>query len=204
MAKSKKAKKTQAAKPSAILPNRYPPVLTLYPSDAPAARRNKLINRFSEPLILLRAIGQVRGERTPVEQFFGSEQCVRRRFLRNLCYVCDYMKCGDGTTAMALEERPGMYTSWVAANVDISLKAVPFVEGILRDLGKLLGQVSNETGITPDNFEKRCVEFAWCRIKKELRLLKVATEQSSRILKSTGSQKGWFIPESCRSFYGSY
>lgn len=87
--------------------------------------------------------------------------------------MCDYEKGDDATTAMGLEEHPEMCTFWITANVDASTKVVPFVKDILGDLGKLLGLVLNEKGITPDAFEKKCVEFARCRIKEELRLLRV-------------------------------
>src|SRR5215470_16849587 len=69
----------------------------------------RLKHRFYEAVLLLLVLGQTRGSRTSVH-FSGSQQSVRRRFLNNLCYVCDYVKGGDTTTAIGLEHCPEKYT----------------------------------------------------------------------------------------------
>jgi hypothetical protein len=104
--------------------------------------------------------------------------------------VCDYEKGGNSTTAMGLAERPDVYTIWVAANNDLLKKVLPFVNDVLGDLKKLLGLDSNHARVTPDRLENKCVKFARPRIKKELPLLRTASEKCISNLASTGSQKG--------------
>jgi hypothetical protein len=97
---------------------------------------------------------------------------------------------------MALADHPELYTIWVATNVDVSAKLVPFVLDVLEDLRRLLGLVPNDTGVTPDSFEKRCVEFARCRIKKEVKLLRTVSKNCLSNPRNNSSQKGWLSSES--------
>jgi len=186
MAKTKKSKNHRSVKPSAVERSRRGLTPTQNTTIVSSACRSKLVDRFYEPLVLLRVFGQVREERTPMEQFLGTDKCVRRRFLRNLCYVCDHEKGGDATTAIALSECPELYTFWVAANCNASAKAIPFVKDVMRLLGTLL---RNESGITPDTFVERCVQFAGGRIKDEIRFVMLAINQCSKFL-SPSSKKG--------------
>jgi hypothetical protein len=156
----------------------------------PTICNDKLINRFYEPLVLLKILGQVQGERSPVEAFDGTDQSIRRRLLRNMSYVCDYEKGGDTTTAMALSERPELYTFWVASNVKISKKILNFVENVLRLLKRINGLDSCAPPITSDHLVKTCVDFAQSRIKKELRLLKLRIKQCLDLLRRMNSTEG--------------
>jgi hypothetical protein len=186
-----KGNRRRTAKSPAIAQSQPLPTIARDTSTKSLTQYGKLVNRFYEPLVLLRVLGQVQGDRTFVEPFSGSDQCIRRRFLRNLCYVCDYEKGGDTTTALALAERPDIYTFWVATNVGASPKILPFLEDVLQNLRTTSCFAPDEKGFTPPHIEKKCLEFARSRIKKEISLLKVAAKKCSLMLRRFSSQYGW-------------
>jgi hypothetical protein len=68
-------------------------------------------------------LGKNRGDRVDEEAFESEDDPsnlgrdkLRRSFLRNLAYLCDYEKGGDRTTAIALEQTPQGIVYWSASN----------------------------------------------------------------------------------------
>ncbi|KAK9416379.1 hypothetical protein SUNI508_01796 [Seiridium unicorne] len=130
----------------------------------------RLLARFHEPLILLRALGKTWGEYTPAHQESGTFRSIRRRFLDNLCYICDHKKGGDTTASIGLEEREDRFNFWVASNQN-SVKIADFVEEILRDVKLLGSSLSNREDSKKQQFIHKCIDFAKPRIGKEASLL---------------------------------
>lgn len=81
------------------------------------AEREELLRRFYQPLVLLCTLGQTRGDPDCASLFQDdiadrSLQDVRRTFLTNLAYMCDYDKGGNTVTAIGLEETPQTTAFW--------------------------------------------------------------------------------------------
>jgi hypothetical protein len=193
MAKKANTKKKGAAK--SLAADSPPHILPLPASRLLTTQANpyaKLINRFYEPLILLRKLGQVRGERTSAEQFSGSEKCIKRRFLRNLSYICDYKKGGGTTTAMALSDCPEKQIFWVASNEDASIKIAPFLEEFLGELESLSKIDANRQNLEQRRLERRCIEFASARVKEEFKLLNSVSNECIEFLKKLALSEGRF------------
>src|SRR5947207_9224995 len=82
-------------------------------------RTERLLHRFYEPLVLLRVLDPTRGvqntNRGP-DSTFDTLQDLRRKFLDQLSWTCDYKHGGDTVSAIAAEETPQGTRFWLAAN----------------------------------------------------------------------------------------
>ncbi|GLA56169.1 hypothetical protein AnigIFM63604_005039 [Aspergillus niger] len=138
---------------------------------------NRLLSRFYEPLFLLRVLGQTRGQHTPGPPDHSLEQARRRRFLRNLAYVCDFTKGGSSCTAIGLEDSETCYNFWIASNASGD-KIVEFAKnalGHLKQTTSITGDL--DEGQTNANFISFCLNFAISRVKKERQCLFQAIKQ---------------------------
>jgi len=89
--------------------------------------RPNLQKKFYEALVMMAVLGRNRGTRLQEEEFeeefdaepdpseLGGEK-LRRSFLRNLAYLCDFEPGGDSTTAFVLEKTPQGIVYWFASN----------------------------------------------------------------------------------------
>lgn len=100
--------------------------------------RQKVLRRFYEPLLLLSALGQIRGEgiKAETDSFSSSPniQKVRRSFVDGIAYICAYQKGSPYVTAAALEKTPEGVTVWLAANEEIGHNVIEYLQGILSDI----------------------------------------------------------------------
>lgn len=132
-------------------------------------RRERLLRRFYEPLVLLHTLGSTRGvhtNRLPVSPSDNSlvKDC-RRSFLNELAYVCDYEKGGDTVTAIGLESTPQGCTFWVASNTSPTAKIIPFLKLLLQTLERIANSTAPGQGDKED-IAKLCISFGSRRIKK--------------------------------------
>jgi hypothetical protein len=145
----------------------------------------RLIARFYEPLFLLKALGQTRGEHTPQPTNSDARMEKRRRFLQNLAYVCDFKKGGDSCTAIGLEDCQAGYCFWVASNKE-SDETIPFLNkalGVLRGANSL---PTSDLAATESALTQLCTKFATSRIKLEHKSFqREATKCISRLGKRT-------------------
>ncbi|KAI0439825.1 hypothetical protein F4803DRAFT_553696 [Xylaria telfairii] len=134
---------------------------------------SKLWNRFYEPLILLRVLGQTRGDHSPR----ALEQPLYR-LLDNLSYLCDYDKGGSTTTAIGLEDDPAKYKFWVASN-DAKKAATnaKFLKTALSDVKAILTTPESSRIEAAERFTGRCLNHAKRRIEKEVKLLRREIEK---------------------------
>ncbi|TLS24886.1 hypothetical protein PpBr36_09076 [Pyricularia pennisetigena] len=176
MAGSKANKKFQAGRRKAQQTSHSPPSSS--PSTSPVGpprmdKQVQLLHRFYEPMNLLFALGQTRGEHIKSEDD-GSARFKRRRFLNDLAYIYDLAKGGPATTAIAVEEQANEYIFWFALNAtgEASTNVRLFRESSLRTIRQSL---SREPGATRELLTRRltadCVGAARSRIKEEVRLL---------------------------------
>ena len=123
--------------------------------------RRKVERRFYEPLLLLSALGQMRGERTKSEIITDSLcpniQKLRRNFVDGIAYICSNENGSKCVTAAAIEKTPQGIVVWLAANKKIGKKVVQFLESVLSDIQ----QIS-----TPSDKDSRQKEAE--RMKEEL------------------------------------
>jgi len=95
--------------------------------------RHKVTRRFYEPLLLLHALGPIRGERIKSEIMPDDPESnhiqLRRSFTNAIAYICAYQKEPDYVTAAALEKTSQGIVVWPCTNVDIEEGFVTFFGG---------------------------------------------------------------------------
>ncbi len=105
--------------------------------------RRKVLRRFYEPLLLLSALGQIRGKRIKSEAnndtLSPNIQKLRRSFVDGIAYICAYEKGPSRVTAAALEKTPQEITVWLAANEEVGDKVIQFLDGVLADIQRISG-----------------------------------------------------------------
>lgn len=162
----------------------------------------RLLARFYEPLVLLKLLGQTRGDQKKPPHNGDDDQFRRRRLLETLAYICDVDKGGSTCTAVAIEETDHKYVFWFAVN---SRSEIPRAV-----LGFALGYLSDMlAGLHPDDgvLLEQCVTYASLRIKKEVKGLRSAIKGCLERLESSkpGMRYDSFIyladlPHRCTSF----
>ena len=134
--------------------------------------RERQLSRFYEPLVLLYTLGSTRGEHTAAALSPDENICelplkeLRRRFLSELAYVCDYDKGGDTATAIGLESTPQRYVFWVGANTNPQKRIVPFLETLLAKLRDISTAATSKAPEEADNIAIECIKFGTPRINK--------------------------------------
>jgi hypothetical protein len=130
MAKRKKHSNTRSSPETNAVPPKQPRL------DS----RARLLSRFYEPLVLLYTLGRTRGQRTcvtmpPREDLVHLPiKDLRRIFLTELAYMCDYDKGDETVTALRLESTPERYIFWVASNAGSTTKTNNFLVSLLTKI----------------------------------------------------------------------
>jgi hypothetical protein len=143
-------------------------------TDLPTSNLSpKLLHRFYEALGLLFALGTARGEHKTLPSFEQVDslaaQQLRRQFLDELAFLCDYQKGGDSCTAIALGQTPQHWVFWVASNKCPERLIVPFLTGLLEILEGAHGKRDDQL-LMRDIF-RVSVTFARERIKTYAKFL---------------------------------
>ena len=154
----------------------------------------RLLYRFYEPLLLLHTLGPTTGEHSqPTDSTHAipqSRQALRRRFLDDLAYFCDYEKGGDTVTALAIESRPQGPIFWLASNAKSGSKVKGFLTEVLNDLGQI-SSLNDVDQVRPTvKLVNKAITFGTRRIKKYCSLLKPLLLRASKVLALRGSAKG--------------
>ena len=97
----------------------------------------RLLSRFYEPLVLLHVLD--RNSAQPISHCPSEDQAtcslqlreLRRNFLEQLAYICDFSKGGDTVTAIALEAHPSGVIYWVASNEGPCKRVILFLHETL-------------------------------------------------------------------------
>jgi hypothetical protein len=152
----------------------------------PIPLRRKVLRRFYEPLLLLNALGQVRGSRIKPDLSSNAtvlnHRKIRRSFADGIAYICAYRKEPDYVTAVALERTPQGIDIWVAANANIEPNVVEFLNGILKDLS----YISRQGGVMErhraalharDDFTRKVITFNIPRILEYLKMIRKRVEE---------------------------
>lgn len=131
----------------------------------------RVLSRFYETLILLSLIGSVQGPHLAINHDPSSLSATRRRFLRNLAFVCDFDKGGRSTSAIAVEEDVNCYRFWLASNEGADDRVAEFLASVLEKLRHIVGLPLDEREGHEAEFAERCANFSSLRLRKETRIL---------------------------------
>lgn len=172
----------------------------------PVPVRMKLHRRFYEAIAMLHVLGSNRGERIEEEEEenFDSEDessgpgtCrLRRSFIENLAYLCDYETGGDSTTAIALQHTHQGIVYWVASNSrpacgpDTKDKTERFLQDILQDLEVLEGCTQEVREQIEAKLFEKCVAFSATRIATYIKSLKSTINSVLGLLKDSEERLG--------------
>jgi hypothetical protein len=138
--------------------------LSIYHQLAMATATNKIVplrykvaRRFYEPLLLLHALGTIRGGRIKPEivpETTGTNHTqIRRSFADTIAYICAYKKGPDYVTAAALEKTPRGVVVWLAANSEIG-------ENVKVFLGDVLAQVRDVVDLDDMEEQQQAAQLA--------------------------------------------
>lgn len=131
--------------------------------------QTRQLSRFYEPIILLHTLGSTRREHTSTALPFQDDvshlptKDLRRKFLTELAYMCDYDKGGDTVTAIGLESTPQRCIFWVASNSCPKGKILPFLESLLASLKHNSATTAAQGS---EEIAEQCIKFATPRVKK--------------------------------------
>jgi hypothetical protein len=131
---------------------------------------SSLLACFYEVLFLSRILGQTRGSHTRQPHIANAAAEARRKFLQNLCFICDFKKGGDSCTPIGLEECTGKYQFWVSSNKKTA-EIVIFLNKALELLRVISLLRGPKSGTRESEFIEVCTGFAKTRIKEEQRML---------------------------------
>jgi hypothetical protein len=164
MAKPKRGSKA-SPRADSVLPN--------HPRTNPQER---LLGRFYEPLVLLYTLGPTRGDHVPTAVPLRDNIAhlplldLRRMFLSDLAYICDYDKGGETVTVIGLQSTPQKHIFWVASNVGSKMKTIKFLRSLLTQIVHI--SATPDTANHAAELASQCVAFATPRIRKYLSHLK--------------------------------
>ncbi|CEI69651.1 hypothetical protein FVEN_g12182 [Fusarium venenatum] len=144
---------------------------------------DKILSRLFENLALFHILKRVDGPHAANAYVPATLQDARRRFLKNLSFICDYRKGGDTTTSMALEDKQKSVVFWIAANLTPNDKVISFLTEVLKLLREEPKETEGEQKVLKNKLAKICAEFAAPRLKKECKLLHRATRHCEKYLK---------------------
>lgn len=143
--------------------------------------RPKIIRRFYEPLLLLDALGQVRGDRIKPERD-SSDDCAElckhyRAFVDGIAYCCAYKKEPDNVTAAALESTPDSVIVWLAANEGVEERVLLFLRSLLDQVHRVtLYENVNDTSAVYSKAVNAAIDliviFSYPRIKYYFQIIK--------------------------------
>jgi hypothetical protein len=134
----------------------------------------RLLHRFYEPLVLLRILDPTRGaQNTNMVPDSGSDtlQELRRKFLDQLSWTCDYKHGGHTVSAIAAEATPQGTIFWLAATTNPTQKALPHLEWILKQLEDSSSASEQEREELEGKITARCIEFSKDKVKNYCRQL---------------------------------
>lgn len=133
----------------------------------------RLLFRLYEALSLLFIIRPIGGPHVVSQLGNYTTQDVRRRFLKNLAFLCDYKKGGSTATAIAVENCYDCYVFWVASNEGAGDKVVDFLKDVLNSLRMFCEPINELDRATAEEvLLVRCTAFASDRLRQEARILR--------------------------------
>lgn len=131
----------------------------------------RIICRLYEALYLLHILGGIRGPHLLPILDFSTILATRRRFLRNLAFLCDYKKGGPSTTSIAVEDRHDCNLFWVASNEEPPGSVLEFLKSVIDAVRGFPSLPEERQTEVEQDLEVRSVIFAAKRIKNHAQSL---------------------------------
>lgn len=144
----------------------------------------RLIYRFFEAVYLLSLLGSTRGPH--VASIFDPSSLVgiRRRFLKNLAFLCDGVKGGSSTASIAVQDSPERYTFWVSSNQGPAASVLGLLHSVLESI-KIFVRSSKDDRIDIENgMIRECVRFSSRRVRSQAHGLVNCAERCRDYLQS--------------------
>lgn len=127
----------------------------------------RLIYRLYEALYLLDILGRVRGLHHVETLDFSTLLAMRRRFLRNMAFLCDYKKGGASSAAVAVEDRKDCNVFWIASNEGPPEGVGTFLKSVIMAAKAFFTMPADQKPEAALDLTNKCVDFASSRIKKQ-------------------------------------
>lgn len=118
---------------------------------------------------MLCVLGKVRGPHILANPDFSNIGAVRRRFLKNLAFLCDFTKGGSSTTSLAVQDRHDCNVFWIASNKGPSEPVLKFLESVIGAVKESRHASEREKTETEENLTHRCIVFAAQRVRNQAR-----------------------------------
>ncbi|POS77924.1 hypothetical protein DHEL01_v203691 [Diaporthe helianthi] len=156
----------------------------------------RLLYRFFEAVYLLSLLGKIRGPHLSTVFDPASLISIRRRFLKNLAFLCDGLKGGDSTTSIAIEDRTDCYVFWVSSNKGPSDTTLKYLGLVLEDIKGFVNSAQDGREGSEDRLIRRGVGFSCERMRKQAHsLVNRATECINYLLGLPGEKKSLSLSE---------
>lgn len=132
----------------------------------------RLVYRLYEALYLLHILGRVRGLHRIMKLDSTSLTGIRRRFLSKLAFLCDNLKGGPSTAAIAVQDRPDCNIFWIASNEGPSDEVLTFLKEVLQSVKDIATYPETRKPEAEELLARRCASFSSRKIKKQTRNLR--------------------------------
>lgn len=157
----------------------------------------RLIYRFFEAVYLLSLLGNIRGPHLATVFNPLSLISIRRRFLKNLAFLCDSRKGGETTASIAIQDRPECYVFWVSSNRGPSDTTLDFLRSVLEAVKTFVRSPQGDRAGVESNLIRKCVHFSVERMHSQARtLVNRVRVCRNHLLKNPGDNLGEYLPPS--------
>jgi hypothetical protein len=152
--------------------------------------------RFHEALVLLYTLGGPIIEQGDTVLHIGKVAsnspltALRRRFLTDVAYICDYVGEGKTAVAIGLEVTHQESIFWVASTSSPEKMIVPFMKSLLAKISKTRGRKELSSSTTARDVFTMCIEFASPHIESCRSALLASIEACLEGLKRTVCNEG--------------
>lgn len=130
-------------------------------------RFERLIYRFYEAVYLLSLLGNTRGPHVATVFDPSSFIAVRRRFLKNLAFLCDNLKGGDSTASIAVQDRHDCFVFWISSNGGPSDRVLVFLRSVLEDIKAFVRSTQDAGRDVENDLVRKCVLFSQKRMRSQ-------------------------------------
>lgn len=162
---------------------------------------SKLIYRLYEALYMLDILKHnILGPHHVANLDFSTLLAVRRRFLGNIAFFCDYTKGGRTSTAVAIEDGRICNTFWVSSNEGPQEEVRTFVESVITKAKAFHAIPDDQKAEAEIDLTGQCINFALSRIRKQAHGLSNSAQSCRKFITATMTdQQGERSPEILRA-----
>lgn len=151
----------------------------------------RLIYRFYEAICLLYLLGNIRGPHVATIFDPSSLIAVRRRFLKNLAFLCDDIKGGDSTASIAVQDCPDCYVFWISSNKGPSDRTLVFLRSVLEHVKAFVRSTQADRQTVELDLTRKCVLFSLKRMRCQVHsLVNCARRCIDHLLENPANKRG--------------